>query len=199
MAIENKNLAYSPLYDVYIDRNTHVLYKRNNRHRKTEINDSELIPVTLVIGYNGYIRFWDYKSRNNVGIYRAYADAFPEMVENHELHDLDPETYCELDHKVHDISFEGSWVSNLRWVSPRINRADTCRRITVPEDEKHLNRLIYQRKRYNEKKNDPEWIANRRAKDAEQKRKYYYERKAKRKAEAELLNAQIAKLAGLDK
>lgn len=200
MAITNPNLAYSPLYDVYVDRNTHVIYKRNNRHRKSEITDDELVLVKLYVKYNDYIEIVGNANHRQyrVGIHRVYADACPELIENHELHELDPETYCEIDHKSHvHNTLDSNWCDNLRWVSPRINRADTCRRVTKPEDEKHLKRLIYHRNHYAEKKNDPEWIAKRRAKDAERKRKYHHANKDKRNAEADLLNAQMAKLAGV--
>ena len=200
--ITNPNLSYSPKYDVYVDRNTHAIYKRNNRHRKTEITDEELVLVKLYVKYNDYIQIntRGQKCSTKVGIHRVYADAFPELVENHELHELDPETYCEIDHKNHvHNTLESNWCDNLRWVSPRINRADTSRRITVPTDEKHLARLLYYRDYYRKRRQDPEMIKKRRAKDAERKRKYHHANKDKRKAEAELLNAQMAKLAELDK
>lgn len=199
--ITNPNLSYSPLYDVYVDRNTHVIYKRNNRNRKTEITDDELVLVKLSVKYNDYIQIGarGKKGYTKIGIHRIYADAFPDLIENHELHELDPDTYSEIDHKNHvHNTLESNWCDNLRWVSPRINRADTCRRVTTPRDEKHLARLKYQREYYRKRCQDPEKMKVRRVQDAERKRKYHHANKDKRKAEADLLNAQMAKLAGID-
>lgn len=198
MAIENTRLRYSPTYDVYVDVDTMVIYKRCNRKRKTEITDAELVPAKLTVQYNEYIDIYDSLSRSNVGIYRMYADAFPELVEGSDLHQMDPETYCELDHKnhVHD-TIESNYPQNLRWVSPRINRADTSRRVITPDGEKHLKKLIRERQRYQERKQDPEWLKITRAKDADRKRKYYYERKESMKTRQEAINAEMKRRAGL--
>lgn len=199
MAIENPNLAYSPTYDVYVDRNNYAIYKRNNRHRKTEIVDSELIPLTLHPAYNGYVMFYDSARRTSRGIYYIYADAFPELVEGSDLHQMDPDTYCQIDHKdhVHD-TLESNFPKNLRWVSAKINHADTSRRV-IDASESKRKQLDRQKAYYQRKKQDPEWMEHRRAVCAANKLSKYYENKEKTKAQKALLNAQMAKLAGIDK
>ena len=198
MAIENTRLRYSSKYDVYVDVDTMVIYKRCSRNRKTEITDSELVPLRLWIKYNGYIMFHDSLTNHSHGVYYIYADTFPELVQHSEMHELDPDTYCELDHvnHVHD-TIESNYPQNLRWVSPRINRADTSRRVITPADEKHLATLVRRRQRYQERKQDPEWLANSRKKDAERKRRYYYERKDAMLAKQEAVNAEMQRRAGL--
>lgn len=196
MAITNTRLRYSPTYDVYVHVDTMVIYKRCNRKRKTEITDEELVPAKLRVMYNGYIHIYNYHTKSNVGIYRVYADVFPELVEGSDLHQMDPETYCEIDHKTHEVdTLEANYPSNLRWVSRTINRADTSRRVTMPTDEKHLEKLMRERQRYHEKKKDPEWLKKAREKDAKRKMKKYYERKDAVRATQDALNAQIQKLA----
>lgn len=199
MAIENKNLAYSSLYDVYVDRTTYAIFKRNNRHRKSEITDSELIPLTLHPAYNGYIMFYDSLGHTSRGVYYIYADAFPELVEGSDLHQMDPDTYCQIDHRnhIHD-TLESNFPANLRWVSAKINHADTSRRVKDPT-EKQRKQLDRMKDYYNRKKQDQEWVANRRKADTERKRNKYYENKEKTKAHKALLNAQMVKLAGLAK
>ena len=199
MAIENPNLVYSSLYDVYVDRTNYAVYKRNNRNRKTEIVDSELIPLNLHPVYNGYILFYDSVGGRTRGLYYIYADVFPELVEGSDLHQMDPDTYCQIDHKnhIHD-TLESNYPQNLRWVSAKINHADTSRRVKDPT-EKQRKQLDRMKDYYQRKKQDPEWMEHRRAVCAANKRNKYYENKEKTKAQKALLNAQMAKLAGIDK
>ena len=55
--INSEKYAYSPIYDVYVSRETMGLLKRNSRNRKGEIDESELVPVKLYTTFNGYIKF----------------------------------------------------------------------------------------------------------------------------------------------
>lgn len=195
MAIENPNLVYSPRYDLYVDRKTYAIFKRNNRNRKTEIVDSELVPLTIHVTYNGYLQFHDSMSRTSVCISRVYADAFPELVEGSDLHQMDPQTYCELDHRNHVTdTIEANFPSNLRWVSRTINRADTSRR-RVNQTEQQQKRSASMHDWYMQHREDPDWLAHRRAKCAERKRVLYYERKESMKAHKAEVNEQMKKLA----
>ena len=202
MAITNPNLAYAHTYDLYVDRNTHVIYKRNHRGRKTEITDEELVVAKLYSTYDGYIQVQGHQQGHTykVGIHRVYADAFPDLVENHEFHDMDPEAYNEIDHKnhIHD-TIEASWCTNLRWVSSKVNRADTSRRVITPDSESHANQLKRASKYYHEHKQDPEWLATHRKKNAAIKNRHYYERKDQMAAKSAALNEQMAKLAAKSK
>ena len=196
MAITNTRLRYSPTYDVYVDVDTYAIFKRNNRHRKTEISDSELVPLRMSTRPNGYIMFQD--KRNSKGIYYIYADTFPELVGGSDLHQMDPDTYCEIDHinHIHD-TLESNFPSNLRWVSRKINRADTSRRVVVPESDSHAKSLEYFKEYYYEHRQDPEWVEKKRKKDAERKRKQYYARKEATLAQKEAVNAEMQRRAGL--
>lgn len=198
MAITNTRLRYSPTYDVYVDVDTMVIFKRCNRRRKTEITDAELVPLRLETSFNGYLQFRDSFSHRNRGVYYIYADAFPELVGGSDLHQMDPETYSEIDHinHIHD-TLESNFPSNLRWVSRKINRADTSRRVSEPENDSHARSLSYCKAYYYEHRQDPEWMEKRRKKDAERKRKKYYERKAQSKAHQDAINAEMQRRAGL--
>ena len=114
--IQNPNLVYSAQFDLYVDKTTMVIYKRNNRHRKTEITDGELIPLRLSCSHNKYIQFRDFRTSRMVCISYAFADAFPDRVGDNYLHLLDPQTFSELDHRnhVHD-----TYESNFAYGKPR--------------------------------------------------------------------------------
>jgi len=192
--IKNTNLIYSAQFDLYVDQTTMVIYKRNNRHRKTEIDDSELIPLPLICSHNKYIRFRDYKTGSAVCISYVFADVFPERVGNHELHLLDPETFSELDHvdHVHD-TYESNFPERMRWTSATVNRADTSRtKYTKADiDEKTAKRLKRKREKYAEMKQDPEQLAKNRAKWAAYKRRKYAEIKDHRKEWNDAVNEEM--------
>lgn len=201
MAIENTRLRYSSTYDVYVDVDTYAIYKRNNRRRKTEITDAELVPLKIYATSDGYLLFNNTYSGNRcnkLGIYYIYADAFPEIVGGSDLHQMDPDTYCEIDHinHVHD-TLESNFPQNLRWVSRKINRADTSRRVIEPENDSHANALNYYKDYYYKHRQDPEWMEKRRKKDADRKRKQYYARKEAMLAQQEAVNAEMQRRAGL--
>jgi hypothetical protein len=194
MAIMNNDLVYSPKYDVYVARSTYAIYKRNNRRRKTEITDDELVLIHLSSQIGRYVRYYDTLSSKNICISYIYADAFPELVENSDLHAMDPETYCELDHKLHVVdTIESNLPQNIRWVSRRINRADTSRRVK-DADEKRESRLRYQREYRRKRRQDPEFLNKERKLDAERKCRYYHERKESIKQHEAELNEAMSKL-----
>lgn len=182
--IQNPNLVYSAQFDLYVDKTTMVIYKRNNRHRKTEITDGELIPLPLICSHNKYIRFWDYKTTKMVCISYVFADVFPDRVGDNYLHLLDPQTFSELDHRnhVHD-TYESNFPENLRWTSPTVNRADTSRTKYTKKDidEETAKRLARNRKKYARMKQNPERLAKNRAMWAAYKRRKYAEIKEDRK------------------
>lgn len=192
--IENQNLVYSAQFDLYVDQTSMVIYKRNNRNRKTEITDGELIPLPLRCSHNKYIQFRDYKTGSNVCISYVFADAFPERVGNHELHLLDPETFSELDHvyHVHD-TYESNFPECMRWTSATVNRADTSRtRYTDKDlDEKTAKRLKKSRDWYAKSKQDPEKLAKLREQWAAAKRRKYAEIKEHRKDWNDAVNEEM--------
>ena len=178
-----------------------VIYKRNNRHRKTEINDDELVPVKLDIKFNGYIftsgAYCNGRTKT-VGIWRIFADAMPERVHCWENHQADPENFSELDHVEGHVRYEDNFPSNLRWTTPRLNRARTSRtRNIFAEDmtEKERQKILRERQYYHDHKQDPEWLKAERKRWAEQKRRKYHENKELRRQQAAELNEQILRIA----
>ena len=198
--ISTEKYAYSQKYDVYVDRSTRVIYKRNSRRRKTEIQEEELVPVKLAYQFGRYIQC-TVKDSKTKGIYHVFADAFPELVKNADLHDLDPETYCELDHinHIHD-TYESNFPENLQWISPRVNRALTSRTKSLSElDDAARERTIKHREASYKRWFDPEKIEHNRKLDRERKRRYRESTKSLRKQESAELNEWIAKVASQPK
>ena len=193
--ISTEKYAYSKQYDVYVDRSTRVIYKRNSRRRKTEIQEEELVPVKLTYQYDRYIKC-DAINKKRIGIYHIFADAFPHLVKGADLHELDPETYCELDHinHVHD-TYESNFPENLQWISPRVNRALTSRTKSLSEmDDAARERTIKRREASYKRWFDPEKIEHNRKLDRERKRRYRESTKSLRKQESAELNEMIAKM-----
>lgn len=193
--ISTEKYAYSKQYDVYVDRSTRVIYKRNSRRRKTEIQEEELVPVKLTYQYDRYIQC-QVKDSKRKGIYHVFADAFPHLVKGADLHELDPETYCELDHinHVHD-TYESNFPENLQWISPRVNRALTSRTKSLSEmDDKARERTIKHRESSYKRWFDPEKIEHNRKLDRERKRRYRESTKSLRKQESAELNEWVAKM-----
>lgn len=192
--ITNPNLVYSAQFDLYVDQTTMVIYKRNNRHRKTEITDSELIPLPLICSHNKYIQFRDFRTSRMVCISYVFADAFPDRVGDNYLHLLDPQTFSELDHRnhVHD-TYESNFPENLRWTSPTVNRADTSRTKYTQKDidEKTAKRLKRNREKYARMKQDPKRLARNREIWAAYKRRKYAEIKEARKEWTAAINAEM--------
>lgn len=198
--INNPNMIYSPTYDRYVDSSTMVIFKRQNCNRKSEITDAELIPIKLTVRYNGYIstKVCQGGKTQDVGIWRIFADAFPEQVHCWENHEADPDNFTEIDHINGHESYESNFPSNLRWTTPRLNRARTTRTKDIFADgvtEAERNKILQRRKYYHDHKNDPEWMERKRKSDAAGKRAKYYETQALRRQQADQLNEQIRQLA----
>lgn len=199
--IENKNMIYSPTYDCYVDSSTMLIYKRSNRGRKSEITDDELVLVKLRVKYNGYIlcntAYTDGRNKT-VGIWRIFADVFPEQIHGWEYHQADPDNFCELDHVNGHETYESNFPSNLSWTTPRINRARTNRTKNIFADgvtEAERNKILKKRKYYHDHKNDPEWMARKRKSDADRKKAKYKETKELRRKQSAELNEQIRQIA----
>ena len=198
--INKEKYAYAPTYDLYINRETMIVYKRCSRRRKTEITEDELVPVKLSVNHAGYIKFHDYVRRNLLGIQYAYADAFPERVQGWEDHMADFVTYSELDHLHGHETLESNFPEHLRWTSRRVNRARTSQRIDISVlDEKEKQKVLKWRERERRLRENKEWLAKKRERDAEYRRRKYHETKLLRKKQTDELNARIAKIAGFDK
>ena len=198
--INKEKFAYCPTYDLYIDRKTMIVYKRNNRNRKTEITEDELIPLNLHVNHNGYFKFYDSLHHKVVGLQYAYADGFPDRVHGWEDRLADFITYSELDHLDGHDTLESNFPEHLRWTSRRVNRARTSQTIDLSTvDEKRKDKLIKHREYLREYRKDPEHLRVKRERDAEYRRRKYAETKLLRKQQTEELNAKIAKLAGIDK
>lgn len=194
--IDTTKYAYSPLYDIYVSRETMLLYKRNSRRRKTEIKEDELVLVKLYINIGDYITFNDTIHNTKTGVWHIFADAFPERVTNYADHLADFITFSELDHLNGHATYESNFPENLRWSSPRVNRARTSRTLDVTTmTDKQRERVLKRRKQSYDSWFDPEKIDEHRRKDAERKRKYYAETKSLRKQQADELNAKLAELA----
>ena len=129
MAITNPDFIYVAKYDIYVQRSTRLFYKRCNRGRKTEITEDELVLmekysfnptdyIQLRIGIDG-------KVCSDCVSY-VFAEAFPELVGNAELHEKYPYLYTELNHKDHvHNTWESNYPERLEWLPASINRADT--------------------------------------------------------------------------
>lgn len=200
--INNPNMLYSQTYDLYVDSTTKLIYKRNNRHRKTEISESELVPVKLRVTYNGYIMctgaYYNGKCQA-VGIWRVFADVYPDQVHCWESHVADPVNVCELDHINGHETYQSNFPDNLRWTTPPQNRGRTKKTKNIFADgvtEQERNRILKSRQYFRDrKKNDPEWAEQRRKQDAALKRKRYHETKDLRRQQSEALNEQILRIA----
>lgn len=198
--IDKTKYAYAPTYDLYINRETMIVYKRNSRRRKTEITEEELIPLALSVSHNGYLMFYSSMHRKTIGIQYAYADAFPERVQGWEDHIADFVTYSELDHLHGHETLESNYPENLRWTSRRVNRARTSQRIDISVlDDKEKQKVLKSRERDRRLRENKEWLAKKRKRDAKYRRRKYHETKLLRKQQTDELNAKIAKLAGIDK
>jgi hypothetical protein len=197
--IDKEKYAYAPTYDLYIHRETMIVYKRCNRRRKTEITEDELIPLNLRVFHNGYFMFYSSLHHNHVGVQYAYADAFPDRVQGWQDHMADFLTYNELDHLHGHDTLESNFPENLRWTSSRVNRARTSKTVDLSTvDEKRKKQLLKRRERQRRYREDKKWLKKKRERDAAYRRRKYAETKEMRKRQTEELNAKIAKLAGVD-
>lgn len=193
--ISKETYAYAPTYDIYINRETMLPYKRCNRGRKTEIQEDELVLVRLYITHNGYIKFYTGNSGKPrlVGVQYAYADAFPDCVQGWQDHLDDFVTFCELDHLHGHTTLESNFPEHLRWSSVRVNRARTSRRVDESQlDEKQLARLHKKREYERKRSQDSEYVKARRKQQAEYRRRKYAEYKSQRAQEALDLNEMLA-------
>lgn len=188
--INPEKYAYSPIYDVYVSRETMGLLKRKSRKRKGEIDESELVPVKLYTTFNGYIKF--HHRGRLVGIQYIYADAFPEQVGRYQDHLDDFVSFCELDHINGHTTIESNFPSNLEWSTPRLNRARTSRRVDRSQvSDAQRKRLERQREYYLKCREDKEWVAEQRRKDCERKKRYHNENKEQNKLHSAEVNLQM--------
>ena len=191
--INSEKYAYSPIYDIYVSRETMGLLKRKSRNRKGEIDESELVPVKLYTTFNGYIKF--HHNSRLVGIQYIYADAFPEQVGRYQDHLDDFISFCELDHINGHTTLESNFPSNLEWSTPRLNRARTSRRVDRSQvSDAHRKRLDQQCEYYRKCREDKEWVAEHRRRDCERKKRYYDERKEQNKLHSVEVNLQMESL-----
>lgn len=202
MAITNPDFIYVAKYDIYVQRSTRTFWKRCNRGRKTEITEDELVLMDKFrFSPTEYIRLnmqINGKMCHDCISY-VFAEAYPELVGNADLHAKYPYLYTELNHKNH---VHNTWESNfpecMEWLPVSVNRADTSRNVEKnnPDDTRlrHSKRL---KDWYQKKKQDPEWVNMRRKHQAERNRKKYHETKSLRKQQAEQLAAQLQSVAGL--
>lgn len=204
MAITNPDFIHAAKYDIYVQSSTRTFWKRCNRGRKTEITDDELVLIDkFEYTPTDYIRV---RVPNNVGVkkgvYYVFAEAFPKLVGNADLHEKYPYLYTELNHKSHvHNTWESNYPENLEWQIPSINRADTSKNVEKNNpDDKRLRKSKQHKDWYQKKKKqDPEWVAKRRKQQAEYRTKQYHETKSLRKQQTEQLAAQLQKIAGLRK
>lgn len=197
--IDKDKYAYAPTYDLYVNRETMIVYKRCNRHRKSEITEDELIPLTLRVFHNGYFMFYSSIHHNYVGLQYAYADAYPDRVNGWEDHMADFLNYNELDHLHGHDTLESNFPENLRWTSRKVNRARTSRTVDLSTvDEKRRDSLLKKRERQRRYREDKKWLKQKRERDAEYRRRKYHETKELRKQQTAELNAKIAKMAGVN-
>ena len=196
MAITNPDYIHVAKYDIYVSRSTRLLYKRCNRGRKTEITDDELVLMdNFLYSTTEYI-----KLRLKVGgktcndcVSYVFAEAFPELVGNADLHEKYPYLYTELNHKNHTHNtWESNYPENLEWQIPCINRADTSRNVEKNSpDDKRLRQSKRLKNWYQKKKQDPEWLDSKRKRDAANKRRLYHETKSLRKSQEAALAEQL--------
>lgn len=205
MAITNPDYIYVAKYDIYVQRSTRTFWKRCNRNRKTEITEDELVLMEKYwISANEYIKLNGFSvcgKKCNVCISYVFAEAFPELVGNADLHAKYPYLYTELNHKNHvHNTWESNYPENLEYLPVSINRADISTNVEKNNpDDKRLRISKYNKDYYQKKKQDPEWLANSRKRDAARKRKYYHDTKSLRKQQEDQLAAQLQEIAGLQK
>lgn len=205
MAITNPDYIYVPKYDIYVQRSTRFFYKRFNRGRKTEITEDELVLMEhFRFNPTDYIQLKSLSiggKQCNDCISYVFAEAFPELVGNADLHAKYPHLYTELNHKNHvHNTWESNYPENLEWLPVSINRADISTNVEKNNpDDKRLRISHHMKDWYQKKKQDPEWIEKRRKKQAEYRRKQYHETKSLRKQQAEQLAAQLQAVAGIRK
>lgn len=196
MAITNPDYIHVDKYDIYVSRSTRLLYKRCNRGRKTEITDDELVLMdNFRFSTTEYIRLKlkvGGKVCNDCVSY-VFAEAFPNLVGNADLHEKYPYLYTELNHKNHaHASWESNYPENLEWQIPCINRADTSRNVEKNSpDDKRLRQSKRLKNWYQKKKQDPEWLDIKRKRDAANKRRLYHETKSLRKSQEAALAEQL--------
>lgn len=182
MAITNPDYIYVAKYDMYVQRSTRLFYKRCNRARKTEIIEDELVLMDkFTYTTNGYIQFC-YKDKQ-IGAYYAFAEAFPELVGNADLHEKYPFLYTELNHKNYKHeAWEDNYPENLEWQIRSVNRADTRANVEKNNpDEKRLKESRRAKEYFQKKKQDPEWYAKFRKRSAESQHKRYVKTRPLRK------------------
>jgi hypothetical protein len=204
MAIVNPDYIYVAKYDIYVSRSTRLFYKRCNRGRKTEITDDELVLMDkFFFSTTEYIRLQLKLGGKTCAdcISYVFAEAFPELVGNADLHAKYPYLYTELNHKGHKHdTWESNYPECLEWQIPSINRADTSRNVEKNNpDDKRLRRSKQQKDWYQKKKQDPEWLAKHRQSSAEHTRRRYHVTKSLRVQQAEQLAEQLQTVAGLRK
>jgi len=206
MAITNPDYIYVAKYDIYVSRSDRTFWKRCNRNRKTEITDDELVLMDkFTYTTNGYIqtqlRVPGEPRKRGIGIYYVFAEAYPELVGNADLHAKYPYLYNELNHKSHKTEgWSDNYPENLEWLPTSINRADTSVNVEKNNpDEKRLRASRYMKDWYQKKKQDPEWLEKFRKKSAESQRKRYYRFREQRKQQELDLTAQLQTVAGLRK
>lgn len=194
MAITNPDFIYVAKYDIYVSRFTRTFWKRCHRGRKTEITEDELV---LMEKFNfdptEYIRLslcLNGKTCNDCISY-VFAEAFPELVGNADLHAKYPYLYTELNHKNHvHNTWESNFPENLEWLPASINRADTSRNVEKNNpDDKRLKQSRRHKDWYQKKKQDPDWLSKSRERDAARKLKKYHETRPLRKQQSEQLAA----------
>lgn len=196
MAITNPDFIYVAKYDMYVQRSTRTFWKRCNRGRKTEITEDELVLMdNFLFDTSEYIRLrlWVNGKTCNDCISYVFAEAFPELVGNADLHAKYPYLYTELNHKNHKHdTWESNYPENLEWLPASINRADTSRNVEKNNpDEKRLRHSKRMKDWYQKKKQDPEWVNRRRKHNAELRRKQYHETRSLRKQQEEQLAEQL--------
>jgi len=197
MAITNPDYIYVAKYDIYVSRSTRMFYKRCHRGRKTEITEDELVLMkNFQFSTTEYINLnslWVCGKSCHDCISYVFAEAFPERVGNADLHAKYPYLYTELNHKNHvHNTWESNYPENLEWLPVSINRADISTNVEKNNpDDKRLRRSKYDKDRYQKKKQDPEWLAKSRERDAARKRKYYHERRPIRKQQEAMLAEEL--------
>lgn len=195
MAITNPDYIHVAKYDIYVQRSTRTFWKRCHRGRKTEITEDELVLIDkFEYTLNEYIRVRVPENEGvKKGIYYVFAEAFPELVGNADLHAKYPHLYTELNHKNHvHNTWESNYPENLEWQIRSINRADISTNVEKNSpDEKRLRASRRNKDWYQKKKQDPDWLADSRKRDAARKRKYYHDTKSLRKQQAEQLAEQL--------
>ena len=205
MAITNPDYIYVAKYDIYVSRSKRAFYKRCNRHRKTEITEDELVMMeNFRFSPTEYIHLKSFsvggKHCSDCVSY-VFAEAFPELVGNADLHAKYPYLYTELNHKNHvHNTWESNYPENLEYLPVSINRADISTNVEKNNpDEKRLRKSKYNKDWYQKKKQDSDWLADNRKRDAERKCKKYHETRPLRKQQEDQLAAQLQEIAGLQK